>query len=109
MPTNDFPHLSAVHAIPLPQPIGLVRTGTLSHISAWAISARLGFEPTYDTVPGISDQHWTFRVGDTDCAIWDWQRSGQKGVWSTSGPQHIFEALFGWRAVTSGTSKPGAK
>lgn len=79
-------------------PIVSHRTGSLSHITAAEITARLGFEPTRHTIEGQSDQEWRFRADGHDCSIWDMHGAGRHRVWSTCGPAEIFAALFGWRA-----------
>lgn len=77
------------------------RGGSLSHTTAAAIIERLGFEPDYHSVEGVTDEEWRFEVNGHVCAIWDHRGSGRRfGMWSTYGPPEVFLALFGWRAVT---------
>lgn len=75
------------------------RTGTLSHIGAGEIEARLGFPPDRHSIEGQSDHEWRFMAGGTPCSIWDYKGSSRHAVWSTNGPPEVFAALFGWRAT----------
>lgn len=79
-------------------PMASHRTGTLTHITGQEIIQRLGFEPARDVTPESSAE-WRFRANGHDCSIWDMKGSGRNCIWSTHGPQEVFAALFGWRAV----------
>lgn len=68
------------------------KNGSLSlTLTVNQIKAALGFAPNRYSGDGKVNHSWAFRVGNSNCGIWDY-----KGVrWSFGGPKEIFEAIFG--------------
>lgn len=78
-----------------PEVVDEGRTGTLSRLTAAAITERLGFPPNRKDDPQKVTASWGFRVGRKPCAVWDYYGSGKAGSFSCWGPSEALQAVFG--------------
>jgi len=70
------------------------KTGSLSGVTKAQLVAILG-EPNIDDDESKVTASWGFEFNGVCGAVWDYYSSGQSNCWSTFGPDHIFETLFG--------------
>jgi hypothetical protein len=74
--------------------VGPYRTGSIKGYSAKKISEILGFEPNVQDDPDKVSHSWGFLADGRQCGIWSYKGSEMALIFSTYGPQEVFDQLF---------------
>jgi len=73
---------------------GPYRTGTIRGYSADEIENILGFPPNVEDDPDKVSHSWGFLADGLNCGIWSYKGSEMAKIFSTYGPQYVFDTLF---------------